>query len=366
MNRLTFGILTTAVAVTSSRADAYVLKKTTNGELVRWSETKIALAVDSSVTHADANAADAVRAGADHWNQKATGAPYVNVTDSTKSLEPGYDHVNSVLFRESFAPAGKAIAVTVLTYDDKSGEIVDADIVISGKYEYNTSEQIEAGRYDLRHVVAHELGHSLGLGDEAALEDALMFGYTKSGDVSRREPSEDDIEGVTAIYANQPGASASGGCNAAMGSRGATGPYALGLLFGVVFYGVARRKNRFLAATPLAIAAFTGFAAQAAPEPSTDVRSAHYVTAEVTKSESSWQGGMLRTRIVLAPKGCAADCPSEIVEEIWGGHKDGFIQEIAGEQVPEQGESVKLSMSAGKLSRVLSSPHFTARFAHRK
>ncbi len=366
MKRFTFGLFAAAAFFMGSRADAYMLKKTTNGALVRWAETKIALTVDSSVVKADMNAADAVRSGADHWNRKDTGAPAVAVTDTTKALEPGYDHVNSVLFRESFAPAGKAIAVTVLTYDDKSGEIVDADIVISGKYEYSTSDQIEVGHYDLRHVIAHELGHSLGLGDEAELEDALMFGYTRSGDVSRREPSDDDVEGVTAIYANQPAPSASGGCNAATGSRGATGPYALGLLFGVVFYGVARRKNRFLAATPLAIAAFTGFTAQAAPEPTVSEQASHYVTAEVTKSESFWQDGLLRTRIVMAPKGCTTNCPSEVVEEVWGGHKDGFTQEIAGEQVPQRGENVKLATSAGKLSRVLASPHFTARLSHRK
>ncbi len=373
MKRLTVGILAAVAAtVTCSKADAYVLKKTTGDKLVHWAESQITVTVDPSVAQADRDAAEAVRAGADHWNHKSAGAPQVSVTKASKSLEPGYDGVNSVVFRDAYAPAGKAIAVTVLTYDDNSGEIVDADIVISGKYKYSTSEDIGAGRYDLRHVVAHELGHSLGLGDEGQIDDALMFGFTKSGELSRREPSEDDVQGVSAIYPNEPGTgndaadASSGGCTAATTSRGATSPYALGLLFGAVFYGIARRKNRLLAVAPLTLAAITSFAAQAAPATVVVDQAPHYVTAEVTKSESSWQGGMLRSRVVYAPKGCGASCTSEVVEEMWGGHKDGITQEIAGEQVPQRGESVKLAMDAGKLTRVAKSPHFAERLSQMK
>jgi hypothetical protein len=372
MKRVTLGILAAAAAtVASQKADAYVLKKTTGDKLVHWAESHIALAVDPGVAQADRDAADAVRAGAEKWNQKSAGAPQVSVKSASKSLEPGYDGVNAVVFRDVYAPAGRAIAVTVLTYDDNSGEIVDADIVISGKYKYSTSDEVGAGRYDLRHVVAHELGHSLGLGDEGELDDALMFGFTKSGQVARREPGEDDVQGVTAIYPNGPGegddaAVSSGGCTAATSSRGATGPYALGLLFGAMFYGIARRKNRLLAAAPLTIAAITSFAAQASPGVVVASQPSHYVTAEVTKSESSWQGGMLHSRVVYAPKNCGANCDREVVEEMWGGHKDGLTQEIAGDHVPERGESVKLSMETGRLARVVKSPHFSVRLTNVK
>ena len=37
---------------------------------------------------------------------------------------------------DGYAPAGRALAITVLTYDNASGRILDADIIVNGSYKF--------------------------------------------------------------------------------------------------------------------------------------------------------------------------------------------------------------------------------------
>ncbi len=74
--------------------------------------------------------------------------------------------------------------------------------VYSGKMDwYSNGERI----FDFRRVAAHELGHSLGLGDQYTSNyrgTSLMYGYVD--DNQPETPQIDDINGIRAIYGGGP------------------------------------------------------------------------------------------------------------------------------------------------------------------
>lgn len=101
-----------------------------------------------------------------------------------------------------------ALAITTVTFDSRSGRLVDADIEINdASFSFTTCDLDEASChvvYDLENTLTHELGHVLGLdhppsGDPGAFE-ATMFASTSEGAVDKRDLADDDIAGVCTIY----------------------------------------------------------------------------------------------------------------------------------------------------------------------
>ncbi len=357
-NGLFFLALSTAATIASS-AGAYVVKHTSAGETVRWRGVDhLEMRIDPSLRAAVADSPDAIERAMRSWNERATGAPKLSLSKTDTTLAPGYDGVNAIVYRNGYEKAGKAIAITILTYDEKSGDIVDADIVVNGKYAFGRIGEVTRDAYDLVHVSGHELGHTLGLGDEGELEEALMFGYTKSGDMTRRNPGNDDIEGVTSIYATEP--SVSSGCTSGPTPRGPTGAYMLGLVVGGAFWIAARKRNKFLAAIPLLTIGTASLVANAAP--TNDGPSAHASenVAMVKTSTTVIEDGMFKTKLTMVASGCQNAC-EEHTQEVWGGRLNGLVQEVAGERVPSVGEQVQVTRELvegrGTLRLVTKSPH---------
>ncbi len=103
--------------------------------------------------------------------------------------EPGQD-VNSI--------DASALALTTLTFNWKTAEILDADV------ELNTAQAnftITEGRVDidLASIVTHESGHFLGL-DHSADHFATMASGYNPGTLSPRTLSEDDEKAICAVY----------------------------------------------------------------------------------------------------------------------------------------------------------------------
>lgn len=99
----------------------------------------------------------------------------------------------------SLFPAGSGIvAVTPLQYVVSSGRIVDADIVLNGK---DTDFGTNGGgaSFDVRAIVAHEVGHLLGLA-HSALGHATMTPFVTAGGVQPRTLTPDDRAGLASIY----------------------------------------------------------------------------------------------------------------------------------------------------------------------
>ena len=121
----------------------------------------------------------------------------------------GYDYLDSaenenlLVFRDEGWPhAGQGaliIALTTLTYNSLTGEILDADI------EYNSEKFSFTGRSDasrdtdLMNTTVHELGHFLGLGHTADAADT-MYPRADTGETKKRTLTCNDARGIVFKY----------------------------------------------------------------------------------------------------------------------------------------------------------------------
>lgn len=110
-------------------------------------------------------------------------------------------NANIILFQDtrwSYKGADNTLAKTTVTFDTDSGEILDADMEINHAYnEYTVDDDHVV--YDLQSIVAHEVGHFIGL-DHSADPDATMFAGYDEGSTTIRTLEADDIAAVCAVY----------------------------------------------------------------------------------------------------------------------------------------------------------------------
>lgn len=265
MPRRCIPMMAMAGILCAGRAGAYETKQAPGGQLLRWTGPTVTFVVDPTVEAAVPGGADAVARALASWSS-VSGGPRIEVTSGVGGGQAALDGQNTVLVApDGRGPTGDALAVTVVHYDRQTGEILDADIVINGAHAFavlaadaraapGTAVPVE-GRapdregcppFDLVHVVSHETGHALGLGD-VETEGPVMYAYTAPGDASVRAPASDDLAGLDAVY-RAPATAAQGCGNASVGGAKGVAGGAWGALV-VVLAGwmgrvTRRRPNR--------------------------------------------------------------------------------------------------------------------------
>jgi hypothetical protein len=393
--RVGTGLLTAAALIASARdASAFVVKTTTNGELVHWESRTVDYAIAPSVADATSGSVDATFRAMRDWSG-SVGAPELraHAADAEDPKKPGFDQKNGVFFMAGgYKPAGRALAITILTYDNASGRILDADIVFNGAYRFtihrDAAEAVKAApvrdgtvnlsatdgiahdesptlpsdgvTYDLHHIVAHELGHSLGLNDEMVRRDVLMYRYTPPNDPGLRTPTQDDIEGLAQLYSTQVSAGGNGCGNAAVAPKKPSHADSQAAMVGVfgllVFLALRARGDRRARYGFVATMAFAALALLPSVSPSRGTARASEIAttsklgharARVTSSATTTEDGLLRTTFALATTTCRTlSCPRVGSGTVWGGVSGNVRQEVGGQHAPTVGEAVDVSFAS--------------------
>lgn len=94
-----------------------------------------------------------------------------------------------------------ALAITTVTYETHSGQLLDADIEVNdSRFHFTACDPGEcAVDFDLENTMTHELGHVLGL-DHSADTTATMFASAPRADLSKRDLSPDDVDAICTVY----------------------------------------------------------------------------------------------------------------------------------------------------------------------
>lgn len=108
------------------------------------------------------------------------------------------DRVNLVTLGANENLGTGVLAATFLS-SDAAGNLVDVDIVFGKSVAFGTSENGDAGSYDLEGVATHEIGHLLGL-EHSGLSRATMVPFSDREDLHQRTPHDDDRIGASLLY----------------------------------------------------------------------------------------------------------------------------------------------------------------------
>lgn len=156
------------------------------------------------------------------------------------------------------------IALTLVKYEVRSRRLQDADILLNGEA-HTFDTQGRAGSFDVEGIVAHEIGHALGVAhpSSASRQASTMWAVTPPGNLELRSLETDDLDAARYLYApldqsvtppdgailgliQRPGASGdsgNGGCVMA-GPGGTTVPGSLLLLLVSGLLAGSRRRSR--------------------------------------------------------------------------------------------------------------------------
>ena len=226
-----------------STALAYTTRHTSSGKTVRWATDQVALHISSDfLSHAgSAQGNSALQMATDVW--RLPNVPEVNpggAASQPEGYQAGQFTENAVYWLERWPFHDSRLAVTVSTFQD-DGTLLDADVLVNGTMHFTLMEGSNHGglatrgaasQFDLGAVLTHEMGHFLGLGENAANDHATMWPDVAAGDTHQRELTDDDEQGVTSIYSGtvlKPAAGCGGATIARSQSSSATW-----LLLGVV------------------------------------------------------------------------------------------------------------------------------------
>lgn len=366
-----------------SQAQAYEVKKTTDGDFVHWEQRSVSYTIDASVGRAVSRGNEATIDAMGKWSG-SVGAPELEVSaeDALSPKSPSFDRKNGIFFmKKGYAPAGRALAITVLTYDNESGNILDADVIFNGKYQFevlkpvvietgdthisNTdgishdadSEESQDAIYDLQHVIAHELGHSLGMNDELGRRDALMYRYSAPNDASLRAPAADDIAGLAELYSKGYEAHGNGCGSATVAPKKPSNSAShaamfvtLGFLLFLTLRAKSDRRARLAFATAVtasAIALVPNLSGKGIAHASVgSMTVTGHARAKVVSASTSIEDGLFKTTYKLATTAChAAVCPNAGHGETWGGTIGKYTQEVGSYYAPAVGADVDVSFT---------------------
>jgi hypothetical protein len=191
------------VLFVSQIANAFTVRTTQYGDLVRWESDEIDVYL--SPTLEQLGPADqiyaAVEEAFDTWIDEAEITLTVNFIYAP--CEPGYvsggRNTNCIAARSSLTSGNEdAGGNASITYSQSSGEIFDGDITFyleAGNWKFEDNQD----GLDFSHVALHEIGHFLGL-THSQVDRAVMYPTVNLHTQKVSTLHEDDIWGALALY----------------------------------------------------------------------------------------------------------------------------------------------------------------------
>ena len=259
-----------ALVLAPAAAGAHSEQRLAGGHAVRWHRSAVTFMVDPTMFDRD-TLRDPVRVvsqAADVWRGNGH-VPRFDVRVGAVG-EPGYDPARSdnvsgiALYRRNFPQRfdRAVLALTLLTRNSATGEIVDADVIVDA--ERNRFAELSgaamlglpAAPNDYQNVITHEFGHVLGLVEDPDHPDATMYPSSQPGEVTKRALAAVDRESAARAY-DAPATLVEdfvGGCGGArvtprLGGQGALALTALALM------GLSLTRRRRVQALALALGA---------------------------------------------------------------------------------------------------------------
>jgi uncharacterized protein (TIGR03382 family) len=148
------------------------------------------------------------------------GTPVPLMCTAVGYVKGAKNNVNEIIFHDDAWPYNdgvNTIALTTLTFNSDTGQILDADIELNSASGMITTTTPTATTFDLQSVLTHETGHFFGLAHSGHTE-ATMFSMYKPASTSMRVLATDDISGICSLYGTSARPTATGAvaseCNA--------------------------------------------------------------------------------------------------------------------------------------------------------
>ncbi len=198
----------TALAVTGETAHAYTVKKTTgSGAVVRWYRDSVTLRIDPSMNDyfREMRVEEVVDGAASAWADLPT-VPELLINEGHPGdvgFADGGDNSNGIYLVKDWQLASSSLAVTVATFESRTGRIVDTDILVNANHPFGLvpdGPDQPSNVFDLSGVLTHEMGHVLGLGESFDVRSATMWPNIARGEIHQRDLDRDDVQGVERAY----------------------------------------------------------------------------------------------------------------------------------------------------------------------
>lgn len=224
-------------------AHSFEVKRDREGNIIRWDADEIDLCLGVELLEAFGveQAIHAAEGAAAAWSG-IPNAPAIRISvSSTRAFDPARVS-NCIHWARPWVGAGNELALTY-TAADGNGRVHAGDIVLNGHHRFGwAGAQFGAERFDLQAVLTHEMGHLLGLAENAMDDSSTMHPDIGPNETFQRDITDDDRAGVEFVYSSSSKESAAA-CGMDRQPPRSTGPFGA---FVTLLLGVYLIRGRFV------------------------------------------------------------------------------------------------------------------------